>query len=117
MPDTQNTSERLTRVETLLQVSLENQAASKERAHDLANDLHSISARMDQIAAKLDAIKTLQTELADANKRLDSLEKSRGNVQTALSLLKWLGGIMGGCFSLAIALGDRIAPFIGALFK
>lgn len=115
--DTKNTSDRLTKVETLLGVSLENQDASKERMHRLSNDLQSMSGRLDQIVMKLDAVKELQTEVVDVTKRLDSLEKTRSNVQTAWSLAKWLGGIMGGCFTLALTLSDKIAPLWGMFFK
>lgn len=119
--DTPNTSDRLTRVETLLEISLQNQAGSKERMHGLANDLHTISARLDQIGRSLDEVKDLKVEVkelkTEAITRLDEIDEGKAKLATIWHVIKWLAGVAGGAFTLAITLGDKLAPLIGALFK
>lgn len=128
MPDT---SDRLTRVETLLNVSLENQTQNRTRLHDIANNVQVLGSRIEQLDRRLETtdvkstveeidkrVEDLDRKLERANvrstveeidKRVEILEQARASVLTAWVILKWAGCVTAAFFTLSVALGEKIA--------
>lgn len=117
MSDTPGISDRLTRVEVLLNLSLENQQSNRERLHDVANSIQVVNGEMSEIRREVKNQNVKET-VEKLDGRVDVLEKARERVLTAWVLLRWSAFITGSFFSLAVMLGDRIAKWpIWSLMK
>ena len=94
-------ADRLTKVETLLGVVIENQDSSKERQYRSANELITIANRQLALEAKIDETNKLIPRVA-------SLEASRQQVLTGYQIVKWMLWIIGGFFTLSLAIGEKL---------
>lgn len=101
-------SDRLTRVETMLGVVIDNQDSSRERQHKAANELMLIAAKQLALESKIDETNKLAP-------RVDSLEKSRAQILTGYQIVKWMCWIIGGFFTVSLAIGEKLAAIWRAL--
>ena len=94
-------ADRLTKVETLLGVVIENQESSKDRQYRSANELITIANRQLALEAKIDETNKLIP-------RVTSLEQTRSQVLTGYQIVKWMLWIIGGFFTLSLAIGEKL---------
>lgn len=105
--------ERIARIETLIETSLENQRESRERANRMAGDIQALRDENGAIRNRLESALALESRVASVERTQNKWQEKWAAVAW---VLKWTGYIATGAFGVMLAVGDRIAKIAAFLW-